>query len=89
MNFTRSSIMLAALFATLATALVVFIFSLSRGDHDMKLLALGAVISQASALMSTASTMLVGKDKRDASDAPEGSKVTETSTVQLPPIPAA
>jgi hypothetical protein len=44
-----------------STLLALLVFAVARADSDMKLLALGACISQVSALMSTASTMLVGK----------------------------
>ena len=90
MNSNRLSTFLAALFATQATGLALSIFVMCRGDHDMKLLALGAAISQTTALMSTASTMLVGKDltikPHDPNDNPPGSIQTERTTIQIPPI---
>lgn len=90
MNQPRLNLFLAFVFATQATALAVTMFVMSRGDHDMKLLALGAAISQTSALMATASTMLVGRDfshkGTDPSDLPPGSVVTDKSTVQTPPV---
>lgn len=81
----------------LSTGLAFSIFVYSRGDHDMKLLALGAAISQISALMATASTMLVGKvfDSNTAGGSkllafpdgpPGGSRVTEATTLETPPL---
>jgi hypothetical protein len=85
---------LALVMICLSSGMAILIFLLARFDHDMKLLALGNVLGQVTALMSTASTMLVGRDfspaaKNDllAADFPAGAKV-ETSTssaVQLPP----
>ncbi len=91
MNQSRLNTFLAFVFATQATGLALTIFFMSRGDHDMKLLALGAAISQSTALMATASTMLVGRDfsqHRDASDLPQGAQVTTTTaeTISTPPV---
>jgi hypothetical protein len=69
------------------------VFLYSRNDHDMKLLALGAVIGQISALMATASTLLVGKvfdgsmsRLPNAADLPPGAKVSATDSVQSSPV---
>jgi hypothetical protein len=77
---------------SLASALSWGAFLLARLDHDMKLLALGAVISTTSNLMGTASAILVGKPNpstsgnHDLSSLPDGSITTDSTTVQLPPI---
>jgi hypothetical protein len=66
----------------LSTALVFIVFLYARLDHDMKLLALGAAISQASALMATASTMLVGRSFEGGSKLPSPSDMPpDTSAV--------
>jgi hypothetical protein len=77
----------------LSTWMLFDIFLYSRNDHDMKLLALGAVIGQGSALMATASTLLVGKTFEggsnrlpSAADLPPGAKATATDSVQSSPI---
>lgn len=89
---------LALVMIILSSLMSVLIFLLARYDHDMKLLALGNVLGQITALMSTASTMLVGRDFSSSKnelaqgDIPAGSKVeTQAITsVQLPPVdPAA
>lgn len=54
---------------TLASMLSWGAFLLARNDHDMKLLALGAVISTSSTLIGTASTILVGKPNPATSQA--------------------
>ena len=77
---------------TVAALLSWGVFVLARNDHDMKLLALGAVISTSSTLIGTASTILVGKTNppatgsHDLSSLPDGSITTDSTTVQLPPI---
>jgi len=76
---------------TVAALLSWGVFILSRNDHDMKLLALGAVISTSSTLIGTASTILVGKTNpatgnHDLTSLPGGSIATDSTTVQLPPL---
>lgn len=89
MNTPRAQFWLTLNFATQASVIAVLVFVMCRGDHDMKLLALGAAISQTSSLMSTASTMLTGRDvtKHDV-DLPPGSSRTAsaTETIRTPPI---
>lgn len=79
---------LALVMILTSSLLSIVVFLLARYDHDMKLLALGNVLGQVTALMSTASTMLVGKDFSGHSQFPEisvpdGSKVDQTSTLAV------
>jgi hypothetical protein len=86
---------LALVMICLSSGMAILIFILARFDHDMKLLALGNVLGQVTALMSTASTMLVGRDFSSGhtdlppGDFPAGTKVSSTlaTDVQLPPAP--
>ena len=82
-----------ALYAfTMASLLSWGAFVLSRNDHDMKMLALGAVVSTSGTLIGTASAILVGKPNsstsanHDLSSLPDGSVTTDSTTVQIPPI---
>jgi len=64
-------------------------FVLSRADHDMKLLALGSVISTSSGLVTTGATILVGKTppaSQTTKDLPPGSVTNDSSTTLIPPI---
>lgn len=73
------SIVLAAL--TTFTA-----FFLSRGDHDLKLMSLTAVLSLGSGLMGIAGTLLVGTAGWKAisgSEVPPGSIVTQSSEAKI------
>ena len=58
-KITSQHIALACILAS--TTLVSILFIRCVSDHDMKMMALGAAISQVSALMATASTLLVGR----------------------------
>ena len=68
-------------------ALVTTIFVYSRFDHDLKLIALTSVVSIASQMMATASTLLVGKSfGTDQSTLipnplPDRSKLTQSTTL--------
>jgi hypothetical protein len=53
---------------TLAEIVSVIIFLIAMRDGDMKLLALGAVISNSGALMGIASTILIGHATKPAKD---------------------
>jgi hypothetical protein len=86
---------IAIIFGGLSSIMSFAVFILCRFDHDLKLLSLGNVMGQVTALMATASTMLVGRDFSSAHtdlptlDVPAGSFVTQTNTtgVQTPPAP--
>lgn len=87
--FQSPNIVLAFMFGVMSAGMSIWVFVLSRTDHDMKLMALGAVISNSSSLMATASTMLVGKDFGErtisAPPLPEGAakvKYTEATSVE-------
>lgn len=77
---------------TLASVLSWGAFIFSRTDHDMKMLALGAVVSTTGTLIGTSSAILVGKPttatpgNHDLSTLPDGSITTDSTTVQIPPI---
>ena len=80
---------------TCAVATIFASFWLSRGDHDLKLMSLQAVLTTGGTLLGIAGTLLVGvtayRQLTGASDLPPGSqaKVTESSEVNVPPITAA
>ncbi len=68
-------------------------FYLSRGDHDLKLMSLQAVLTTGGTLLGIAGTLLVGvqayRQLTGGSDLPPGSQVeaSETSKVSVPPNP--
>ena len=77
---------------TCAVATIFASFWLSRGDHDLKLMSLQAVLTTGGTLLGIAGTLLVGvtayRQLTGASDLPPGSqaKVTESSEVNVPPV---
>lgn len=84
----------AILAIILACAMVFGAFWLSRGDHDLKLMSLQAVLTQCGTLLGIAGTLLVGVQAYKSltgtdtpSDLPPGSSVSAStqSTVQIPP----
>jgi hypothetical protein len=89
-NNAASNMLIAILCISTSSAMSFALFAMSRNSVNMQLLALGCVISQVSALMATASTILVGKSfepsKVNPADLPAGSVTSSTDTVQLPPI---
>ena len=78
---------------TLSAIMALVVFWLARGDHDMKLLALGSVLGFIAGSSGTASTLLVGKAAAsstgsqlpDVSTLTPGGSATTTQTVQAPP----
>ena len=83
-----------ALLSIVITSIMVFgAFWLSRGDHDLKLMSLQAVLTTCGTLLGIAGTLLVGdkayRQITGAADLPPGSqtKVTESSEVNVPPNP--
>lgn len=61
MNPSRISNQIVAVIAILLASSMTFgAFFLSRGDHDLKLMSLTAVLSLGSGLMGIAGTLLVG-----------------------------
>lgn len=69
-------------------------FFLSRGDHDLKLMSLQAVLTTGGTLLGIAGTLLVGVQafkSISTGDLPPGSTTTEasSSTVKVPPQPEA
>lgn len=79
-----------AFFAIFCAVCMTFgAFWLSRQDHDLKLMALSAVLSTGGTLTGIAGTLLVGSTaykKLTAEDLPAGSVVKDTTTVQTPPV---
>ena len=88
---TQNNQMIAMVCVLGSSFLVSFVFLMSRMDSDMKLLALGACISQVSALMATASTILVGKSFEGGAkiDAHPGETATVTSSLKVDELPKA
>jgi hypothetical protein len=83
-----------AVFCIFAAVVTIFgAFWLSRGDHDLKLMSLQAVLTTGGTLLGIAGTLLVGvtayRQLTGASDLPPGSqaKVTESSEVNVPATP--
>lgn len=78
---------------TCAVGTIFASFWLSRGDHDLKLMSLQAVLTTGGTLLGIAGTLLVGvtayKQLTGASDLPPGSqaKLTESSEVNVPGVP--
>lgn len=95
----NSGQVIALVCIVLSTYLSMDIFLYSRNDHEMKLLALGAAISQIASVMATASTLLVGKvfdgvgaagnRLPNPADLPPGVKATSSDSVQAPPVDGA
>jgi hypothetical protein len=85
--------LIAAMCIAGAIGLTVFIFSASRNDSGLRMAALVSSTSIAAALLTIASTMLVGKDvtKPDAADLPPGSTLHTTQQTDIksetPPVP--
>ena len=81
----------AVLSIILAVGTVFGAFWLSRGDHDLKLMSLQAVLTTGGTLLGIAGTLLVGisayRQLSGASDLPPGSQVdaTESSRISVPP----
>lgn len=82
----------AVLCITLAVLTIFAAFWLSRGDHDLKLMSLQAVLTTGGTLLGIAGTLLVGvtayRQLTGASDLPPGSQVatSETSRISVPPV---
>lgn len=83
----------AVLSIMLAVSTIFGAFVISRGDHDLKLMSLQAVLTTGGTLLGIAGTLLVGvtafKQLTGASDLPPGSRaeMTESSTVSVPLTP--
>ena len=90
-NWTSGQIIASGLFL-ISAVMAILVFWIARNDHDMKLLALGAVLGFISGSSGTASAILTGRDMmkpHDPGDLPAGSVVEESSKVQTPPITGA
>ena len=78
---------------TCAVGTIFASFWLSRGDHDLKLMSLQAVLTTGGTLLGIAGTLLVGvtayRRLTGAEDLPPGShsESSEISTVTIPPAP--
>jgi hypothetical protein len=78
-----------AIFAiSCASAMTFGAFWLSRGDHDLKLMSLQAVLTLGGTLLGIAGTLLVGVQayRSLTADLPPGSRATENSMIETPPI---
>lgn len=84
----------AILAIILSCSMVFGAFFLSRGDHDLKLMSLQAVLTTGGTLLGIAGTLLVGVQAYKSltgtdtpSDLPPGSTVSAStqSSVQIPP----
>lgn len=87
---------IAVLTIVLAVTTVFGAFYLSRGDHDLKLMSLQAVLTTGGTLLGIAGTLLVGvqayRSLTGSDDLPPGSKqsvtmATETNVPLTPPTP--
>lgn len=79
---------------TCAVGTIFAAFFFSRGDHDLKLMSLQAVLTTGGTLLGIAGTLLVGVTAYKqvvggASDLPPGSRaeMTESSTLTVAPPP--
>jgi hypothetical protein len=75
-----------------AIALMVYLFGESRGDPSLRIAALVAGTGLVASLAAIASTILTGKDltkPHDPSDFPPNTTTTDTSTVNVGPLPLA
>lgn len=84
----------AVLAILMAVGTIFGAFFLSRGDHDLKLMSLQAVLTTGGTLLGIAGTLLVGvqayKSLSGHDDLPPGSVHTTTEKILTPPIdPAA
>lgn len=90
-KITNQGVAVFCIFCAVAT--IFASFYLSRGDHDLKLMSLQAVLTTGGTLLGIAGTLLVGvtayKQLTGASDLPPGSqaKMTESSEVSVSPNP--
>jgi hypothetical protein len=90
-KITNQGVAVYCITLTVATIFAAFYFS--RGDHDIKLMSLQAVLTTGGTLLGIAGTLLVGVEtyKRlaggAAADLPPGSHVEESSssTIVTPP----
>lgn len=94
MNVPKITNQGVAVFCIACAVLTIFAsFWLSRGDHDLKLMSLQAVLTTGGTLLGIAGTLLVGvtayKQLAGGSDLPPGtqSKMSETSEITVPPTP--
>lgn len=98
MTFSRPTITnqsVAVLAMVMAVSTIFGAFWLSRGDHDLKLMSLQAVLTTGGTLLGIAGTLLVGVQAYKTltgadtppGDLPPGSSVSAStqSTVQIPP----
>ena len=91
MSMSRMTFYICLSCVFLSAGLTIYIFAASRNDPGLRMAALVGATNIATALMATASTLLTGKDltaksHQDPTDLPPGTKMTEQSTVQTPPI---
>ena len=80
----------AVLSITLAVGTIFGAFWLSRGDHDLKLMSLQAVLTTGGTLLGIAGTLLVGVQAYKSittDEMPPGTslKSSEVSEIQVPP----
>jgi hypothetical protein len=79
---------IALIFGLLSTAVALYIFAMSRSDPGLRMAALVAATSTGAGLLAVCSTLLTGKDlTKPPSDMPPNSTATQTSTVQVGPVP--
>lgn len=94
MNVPKITNQGVAVFCIACAVLTIFAsFYLSRGDHDLKLMSLQAVLTTGGTLLGIAGTLLVGvtayRQLTGASDLPPGTqaKLTESSDISVPSNP--
>lgn len=91
-KITNQGVAVFCIFCAVATIFAAF--WLSRGDHDLKLMSLQAVLTTGGTLLGIAGTLLVGvtayRQLTGASDLPPGSRaeVSESTKVSVPPMDA-
>ena len=91
-DWTSGQIIALYLF-NVSAVLAIAVFWMARGDHDMKLLALGCVLGFVSGASGTAGAILVGKPTTappsshlpDVSQLIPGGSATSTESITAPP----